>query len=57
MYNYTMVIYILHNIDNEKLDCNNKVYIHNCCHAHRMAYYKEEAVQLMYLSKNIKSGQ
>ena len=49
-----MAIYI---IDNEKLDSNNKVSVHNCCHAPRMANDKKEAVQLMYLTKDIMSRQ
>ena len=45
-------------INNEKLESNNKVSTHNCCHAHKMANDKEEAVQLnMYLSKDIRSRQ
>ena len=35
--------------DNEKLDSNNKVSVHNCSHAPKMANDKEEAVQLMHL--------
>ena len=48
-----MAIYIYYIIDNDKLDSSNKISIHNCCHAPKMASDKEEAVQLMYLSKNI----
>ena len=51
---YTMAINILHN---EKLDSKNKVFIHNCCHAPKMANDKEEALQLMYLSKDIMNRQ
>ena len=44
-------------IDNENLDSNNKVSIHNCCHAPKTTNDKEEAVQLMYLSKDIMNKQ
>ena len=44
-----MAKYTYYIIDNEKLVSNNKVSIHNYCHAPRMASDKEEAVQLMYL--------
>ena len=44
-------------IDTEKLDNNNKVFIHNYCHAPKMANDKGEEVRLIYLSKNIMSEQ
>ena len=53
IYSTIQLLYTYSIIDNEKLDSNNRVYMHNCCHAPRMANDKEEAVQLMYLSKDI----
>ena len=41
----------------KKLDNNNKVYIHNYCHAPKIANNKEESVQVIYLSKDIVSRQ
>ena len=52
-----MAKYTHYIIDNDKLVSNNKVSIHNCCHAPRMVNDKEEAVQLVYLSKVIMSRQ
>ena len=52
---YTIIqwLYTYYIIYNKKLDSNNKVSIHNYCHAPKMANDKEKAVQLMYLSKDI----
>ena len=40
-----------------KLHNNNNVYNykHNCCHTPKITNYKEEAVQLIYLSIDTKS--
>ena len=40
-------LYTYYIIYNEKLDSNNKVSVHICCHAPKMANNKEEAVQLI----------
>ena len=55
---YTIIqcLYTYYIIDNKKFDSNNKVSIDNCCHAPKIANDKKEAVQLMYLSKNIMSS-
>ena len=47
---YTIIqwLYTYYIIYNEKLDSNNKVSIHNYCHAPKIANHKEKAVQLMY---------
>ena len=43
----------------KQLDNNNKVHkkVHNYCNAPKMANYIEEAVQLIYLLKDIMSRQ